>query len=162
MACHSMSMTTEEIQALQSGAKTRMIYPIGEYTRKAERSCRFSPGDRVLVKEPWCEEFGEILYEADSEPLDHVNHSWRTASRMDTELARFVLNITGVGKKKLKEVTEQDALACGFTTRSRTAGHYRTARDAMMGHWHRAYDSEYQPPIHNPNVWVVDFKVTRL
>ena len=127
---------TEMVRAILDGRKTctrRAVKPRpeGKPTPMTANSCYpgcfaiggtpkviqppFQPGDILWVRETWAEMPYGFVYRADGEepegwePDDH----WHPSIHMPKKAARLFLRATGIRAERLKDVTEESALAEG-------------------------------------------------
>lgn len=137
------------------------------------QSLRFSPGDRLWVKETFTRIRGNgirLWYRADGEPLDRDGNvmpttpgepRWASPLFMRRIDSRLTLEVTGVRVERLQDITEEDARAEGvepFDTGN--AGDDRfSAREQFAALWD-TINGKRAPWASNPWVWVVAF--TRL
>lgn len=192
----------EMVRAILDGRKTqtrRIIKPqphwindshsvahIGKKVGNVEYLCKYGqPGERLWVRETWCEifdsEFGEedwIDYRAtprypedsslrpagwDNEP-DGTPLRWKPSIHMPRWASRITLEITGVRVERLQEISEEDAMAEGcdpdcLSVKKMYAKNgifYGAARTWFLYLWNSI--NGYESWNENPWVWVIEFK----
>lgn len=125
------------VRALLDGRKTqtrRIITATGAFMGldlelEADRdslvqSCRFGvPGDRLWVREAWAlyhdTDGASVVYRADTQ--DHGGDappgtSWRSPIHMPRDASRLTLELIDVRVQRVQDISEEDAIAEGFTT----------------------------------------------
>lgn len=86
----------------------------------------YRTGDVLYVRETWSDyysecltdEVGHYLYRADYPDGFVYTPKWHPSIHMPRKAARLFLRVTGVRVQQLKDVTEEDARAEGFGSRS--------------------------------------------
>ncbi len=93
--------------------------------------CPYQPGSIIYVRETWkqavCDPAGGgyaltdlYLYKAD-EPINtegmDVEDRWHPSIHMPKEAVRIFLRVTGIKVQRVKEITEDEAIAEGFASR---------------------------------------------
>lgn len=91
----------------------------------AERFSRIQPGDVLWVRETWAHpsaaEIGMgadpnmYIYKADEPALPCACDKWRPSIHMPREAARLFLRVTNIRIERLKEISDEDALAEGVS-----------------------------------------------
>jgi len=153
----SVAPWTQHEDGYWSGAGTGLIRcPYGQ------------PGDRLWVRETWCDDWKEsrgIVYRADGDLVAEMfdaGCTWRPSIHMPRELSRITLEITDVRVERLQEISEADAKAEGvYPPPAGTdddgahfdAGSYRDGFRSIWESIHGpgAWDA-------NPWVWVLEFR----
>lgn len=140
----------------------------GDYHHR--RSPFGEPGDRLWVREAWCNLALEghapvYAYRADGELTLPPGVQWKPSIHMPRAASRLTLEVKSVRIERLQDITEQDALSEGVE-----ANPYYMADgtvDDMMSIPARAnfaslwdsIDGKKHPWTSNPWVWVVSFEV---
>lgn len=79
------------------------------------------PGDRLWVREAWCNYGGKTIYRADygaHTPIsDGIGGPWKPSIHMPRQASRLTLEITAVRVERVQSISEEDALAEGLTVR---------------------------------------------
>ena len=141
----------------------------------AERFSKILPGDVIWVRETWCHvKFGlgewHYEYRADcSDPRRWSNGSfaeWRPSIHMPREAARLFMKVNDVRAERLKDISEDDAIAEGAS-----GGEYLTEDNEYIGVYYphedfaRIWDSTIPKadlPRYgweaNPWVWRIEFE----
>lgn len=133
-----------------------------------DRCCPYgAPGDRLWVREVSAEctkGGGHIIYKADNEGIGtcHVHGGrWRSPIHMPRWASRILLEVAEVRVERLQDVSEEDAIAEGFSPSKIDDGcalhHYSAAR-----YFHAAWNElngKRAPWESNPWVWAIAFKV---
>lgn len=130
----------------------------------------WQPGDRLWVKETWttCEECGGMEWYADANvgghgsktrhrycrSCDHGTARWRSPRFMPRWASRLTLLVTAVRVQRLKEISEEDAIAEGMLPQWGP-----TAAFAFR----RTWESLHGPGSWEANPWVaaISFEVAR-
>lgn len=93
-----------------------------EYTRVLQKHVRCPygvPGDRLWVREAWCEAEDGFAYAADLDPRqDPRGMGWRPSIHMPRIASRIMLEVTAVRAQRLQDISEADAIAEGATSRA--------------------------------------------
>lgn len=137
-------------------------------------------GDRLWVRETFADEGARMCredcyYRADGE-CDLQGGRWTPSIHMPRWASRITLEITGLRVERLKDITEQDALAEGVDQSSlwvpgprgtlippekkTLTGSHPTARHAFSCLWESINGSGSWEQ--NPWVWVIEFKIVWL
>lgn len=82
-----------------------------------ERPSSYRPGDVLYVRETWNRLLGEWIYRADQKPGMKNPGKWHPSIHMSREAARIFLRVTDVRVEQLKNITEKQAKAEGFSNR---------------------------------------------
>ncbi len=133
------------------------------------------PGDRLWVRESFTDLLGtgiehrphldgpiqRYAYSADTlpgSPGDFARKDygikWRPSIHMPRSACRLVLEITAVRVERLQQITADDCLAEGISTRFKVAD----AEDALRVQWRDLWTSTGGDWDGNPWVWVIEFK----
>lgn len=143
-----------------------------------ERFSRVQPGDVLYVRETWCnvnsKEYPSYFYKADNNrPSDFALTPWRPSIHMPKEAARLFLRVTAVRAERLKDITEAEAIAEGFTEDpledGKTNVSFMCSVDCLQGTargkfallWNktvRREDADKYGWDANPWVWVIEFR----
>lgn len=114
--------------------------------------CPFGkPGDRLWVREAWVgakiggydgrEDGGQFWYRAtDDGILDHET-KWRPSIHMPRRASRITLEITDVRAQRLQDITEDDAIAEGATSKPNSWG-FNLEYDGWNMNWPTAEPAE--------------------
>lgn len=140
-------------------------------------------GDRLWVRETWCHAADDndrfkynadgnldnscCHFRADGYEVMHIDREetkaglpkspWRPSIHMPRWASRITLEITGVRVERLKEISEQDAIAEGVKFGTGQPRECRTCgRGAFMDLWESINGTDSWAA--NPWVWVVKFK----
>jgi len=143
------------------------------------------PGDRLWVRETWCQpttqhlnlthpaRAHQVLYAADDGRERHENlmnwyqrnrdFKWRPSIHMPRWASRITLEVTGVQVQRLREISDQDAKAEGCPGEFWKDG---TMTLSPIAQFLRLWDSlNGKKPGHdwasNPWVWVIGFRVVK-
>lgn len=117
-----------------------------------------APGDRLWVRETFIHE-ASTLYRADCDYDETRCAGWSPAIVMPRHLSRITLEITDIRVQRLQDISEEDALAEGVTTRTeenvRKWGYDQSPRMAFADLWESingpgSWDA-------NPLVWAISF-----
>jgi hypothetical protein len=132
-----------------------------------------APCDRLYVRETWAQpaalDPGPTVYRADYPacvPAEYENVppadaiTWKPSIHMPRALSRITLELTGVRVERLRDISEDDALAEGVHAGSWEYDNgegTETARESFQCLWDSlaAPGTDWQA---NPWVWVVEFK----
>jgi hypothetical protein len=116
------------------------------------------PGDRLWVRETWCECDGDtgrsVAYRADEWadcPAD--NGQWRPSIFMPRWASRITLEVTGVRVERVQDISFNDALAEGMQDTG-------SIKDNPFAQYFELWD-QINPKYNwtsNPWVWVVEFQ----
>lgn len=132
----------------------------------------FAPGDVIAVREAWQKHENQtsfdqveswICYRADGIPaLDNGTvKPWRSAQHMPISLARIQRTVVAVRCDRISEITEADALLCGFDIGKDSLslcgvdGRFTAKFEAEFS-WHKRYGKRY--PLASSWCWVIDLK----
>lgn len=79
------------------------------------RLCEYHPGDVLWVRETWAEMPYGIVYRADGEEPEGWDQDdrWRPSIHMRKDVARIFLRVKSVRVERLKDISEEGALAEG-------------------------------------------------
>jgi hypothetical protein len=99
----------------------------------AKFGCPFGrPGDRLYVRETWCcariggydgrEDGGSIWYRATDEGQLCHETKWHPSIHMPKRVARIWLEVTGVRVERLQDISREDAMAEGATSKPNSSG----------------------------------------
>lgn len=118
------------------------------------------PGDRLWVRETWqqMEHIGgdikeSIVYRADAEH----KYGWRPSIFMPRWASRLTLEVVKVRVEPLQAITEEDALAEGFTAWTHRTEGQITARRGFMELWDKINGKKH-PWDANQYVWAITFR----
>ena len=116
--------------------------------------CPYSlPGDRLWVRETWCQRKDQALYRADGD----VHGPWRPAIHMPRSAARILLVLTAVRIERLHTISEDDTVAEGVTPTSWISSpDPATHRERFTSMWQSIYGATSWSA--NPWVWVLSFQ----
>lgn len=145
-----------------------------EYERVA---CPYGKqGDRIWVRETWCKwkDPDEFRYFADFSPrygasergtisgVERVE-KWFSSSRMPRWVSRITLEIVRVRVERVKDISNEDALAEGHTPLLDLNDGKVLLRptDRFAEQWDFSSHSKNVPYHRNPWVWVIKFKVVK-
>ena len=142
-----------------------------KYGQRRALTCPFgAPGDRLWVRETWgaggmIKPGDPASYAADWPDAETVR-KWKPSIHMPRALSRIDLEVTAVRAERLRDITEEDAVAEGIERVSH--GVYDgggpamgpSAQQAFMRLWD-SINGERASWASNPWVWVVSFKVLR-
>lgn len=120
------------------------------------------PGDRIYVRETFtwldCPCYSDIcshsgwIYKANN--VDYGEIKWRPSIHMPRKAARLFLEITDVRVERVRDISEEDAIAEGIKNLGFTDGNPHKALYAQL------YESIYGPDSWEKDwVWVYKFKV---
>jgi hypothetical protein len=114
--------------------------------------CKFSPGDRLWVRENWQSHLGpyaESIIYAYKATDDERLGPWKPSIYMPRCASRITLEVTDVRLERLQNISEADAQAEGFSYSSIPLEQYRWVWEIAngLGSWDA-----------NPWVWVIEFK----
>jgi hypothetical protein len=130
------------------------------------------PGDGLWVRETWHDYMGEeTLYRADFPIIQHDEDGedlslraeyfkWRPSIFMPRAFSRITLEITGVRAERLRDITEEDAIAegcAGGMHGSQSLDDLVDPLDEYRDLWNTINGKTY-PWESNPWVWVIEFK----
>ena len=107
-----------------------------------------APGDRLWVKEAWCEIGGVVFYKANYEDRQASEYVWMNPMFMPRRLSRITLEVTGLQCERLQRISAADAIAEGYESIGRYIDDWNKL-NAKRGY---GWDA-------NPWVWVVEFKM---
>ncbi|CNE25336.1 ASCH domain-containing protein [Yersinia enterocolitica] len=118
------------------------------------------PGDQLWVRETWNKHGGLITYRADHDWIEEMRKAtvcpakWVPSLHMPRWASRINLLITGVRVERLKDISEQDALAEGVS-----ANEHSPARYVFGSLWQSIYGADNPKSWQaNPWVWVIEFE----
>jgi hypothetical protein len=123
------------------------------------------PGDRLWVRETWADNIpgcpNGITYKADhidpkgDGPANPIK--WKPSIHMPKAAARIWLEVTNVRGERLREITEEDAIAEGI--RIGIGGMpYFSCREAFAALWNSLNAKRGYGWEQNPWAWVVEFR----
>jgi hypothetical protein len=123
------------------------------------------PGDRLWVRETWADNIpgcpNGITYKADhidpkgDGPANPIK--WKPSIHMPKAAARIWLEVTNVRGERLREITEEDAIAEGI--RIGIGGMpYFSCREAFAALWNSLNAKRGYGCDSNPFVWAISFK----
>ena len=113
------------VRATLDGRKTQhrvVLKPQPSDGRWGNVLIRWSPGDRLCVRETWSEQGcceGEVFYRAtidsdtDYTPEEIVEIRWRSSTHMPKWVMRITLEVKAIRVERLQDISESDALAEG-------------------------------------------------
>lgn len=79
----------------------------------------YQPGDILYVRETFCHIFGRYVYRADyGEVSEDTKALWKPSIHMPKKAARLFLRVTAVRVERLQDMTDEDAVAEGFASRT--------------------------------------------
>jgi hypothetical protein len=119
-------------------------------------------GDTLWVRETWAYSTDydgdvilnrKILYRADGEKTI-LPSTWRPSIHMPRWASRINLEVTGVRVERLKDITEEDALAEGVIS----SDYDKTYRYAFSVLWDSINAKRGYGWAANPWVWVIEFR----
>lgn len=121
------------------------------------------PGDKLWVKETWCQYKGMVYYRADDALPD--DWKWKPSIFMPKILSRITLEITGIRVERLQNISENDAQlegvdgidADGFDLSAPAKTHWIGSKNRYQNLWELINGKKY-PWVSNPWVWVIEFK----
>lgn len=191
MKIHPILFSTEMVQAILAGRKTQTrrvskhqywshseIIDVNRngIFQKVDRnvSCPYGkPGDLLWVRESFVkfETFNETLFSYKASPKTNLDVNWRPSIHMPKDAARIWLRITNIRVERLKNITEEDAIAEGVENITESKYGFLckwndsktgdtilgTAQTAFSYLW-KSINGE-QSWKENPFVWVVEFEV---
>jgi len=144
---------------------------------------RYQPGKRYYVKETWCKNSDDYLYQCDDPDLRLVDGDgygvyrkdgseaspWRSPMFMPRAAARYVIEVDTVRVQRLHDITEKDAIAEGVRcwvcngpvdgTSENDCGCFHSrqmARDSFALAWD-AINGKRAPWSSNPWIWAINF-----
>jgi len=113
---------------------------------------RWTDGSEARIKEPWCEQEGQIVYAGDYPPQDDT-HAWNPPRTMNREHSRRICGKMCIGVARLKELSTDQLCRTGYKNRRelRSAWEQKTA----MKYYYKdkGIDVTYDA---NPWVWLID------
>lgn len=148
------------------------------------RICSYgNVGDALWVRETWCCQMdnGMFVYDDKGTHLCHYAADgveviaddgdggqkyrkdgteaspWRPSIYMPRWASRITLEITAIRVERLNSITEEDALAEGFTAWTHRTEGQITARCGFMELWEKI-NGKRHPWESNPFVWVIEFQ----
>lgn len=150
----------------------------------AEAFSRIQPGDVLWVRETWCQLPispgghtripGRYYYKADPEMRSEGwRGNWKPSIHMPRKAARLFLRVNAVRMERLKDITEHEAIAEGFTEDPLPAGKtnidFMCSVDCLKGSargkfallWNKTIQKSDAPRYGwnaNPWVWVITFE----
>jgi hypothetical protein len=109
----------------------------------------FRPGDLIRVCEAWVENDGFIYHRANNTDVSYPAFNWQPASKMPARAARYWLPVLSVRVQRVQELTEADAVACGYVRNPLVGGFDLTAKGAYSYRANVQWES-------NPWQWVYE------
>ncbi len=188
---HPIIFTGENVRAILEGRKTqtRRIVRKKDVTIASIASCPYVPGDHLWVRETFIFWKGNDVRESyigtDMKPVlgppphykyrasepncvkDSIGKAmfkWRPAIFMPRNASRLTLEITDVRIERLRDISEEDALAEGINLDSPAEREWtgtRKSNDCHRGRFVMLWDSinrRHHPWASNPWVWAITFK----
>jgi hypothetical protein len=121
-------------------------------------------GDRLWVRETWtdlgigCRDANDVIYRSDDEDLLPRGRHWKPSIHMPRWASRVDLEIVSVRAERLQEITVEDIIREGLSTRFREHDACVHLREQWVELWnktnaHRGFSWES-----NPWVWRIEFK----
>jgi hypothetical protein len=163
--------SSQMVKAILEGRKTqtrRLIKPQGSYIDPEKMiNCKYGkPGERLWVRETWSptsidykKTQCDVIYKADFNTL-LMNNTWKPSIHMPRWASRIDLEITEIGIERLRDISEEDALAEGVDGEKEAAAlgltWYKKPKSAFRFLW-----QQINGPVswdENPYVWVIEFK----
>ena len=124
------------------------------------------PGDLLWVRESFVkfETFNETLFSYKASPKTDLDVNWRPSIHMPKDACRIWLRITNIDVERLKNITEEDAIAEGVEKEEEYFLNYKGNNfvyDNAIGSFKSLWQSINgdQSWRDNPFVWVVEFEV---
>ncbi|MFP1727983.1 hypothetical protein ACLEDU_02370 [Lonsdalea quercina] len=156
-----------ELTARSGFAWKGSIYGSGSSFREtsenfAHVACPFGKvGDRIWVRETFGDAGVRLVYRADSNDGSACKvRRWTPSIHMPRQASRITMEITGVRVERLRDLTDEDAVAEGAPKLEHLPYNpqdHKKARTWFRGVWSGIYGEESWSS--NPWVWVVEFKV---
>lgn len=147
--------------------KPAMVKAILDDRKSQTRRTKEKPwqvGDYLWVRETWAQPYaeegnGETFYRADGEK----DLTWKPSIHMPRELSRITLEVTGIRKERLQDISEDDAKAEGVTIHfdavaAASMASETPARMEFWALWQSIYGKTEFRWENNPVVWVYEFK----
>lgn len=123
------------------------ISPDDDTIAEAEVKPRYKVGDILYVRETWgrysaCEGImSELYYKADGNAPDGIK--WIASMYMPKAAARIFLRVTGVRAQRVEEITEDEAIDEGFSSRAEFLGRFfEIDKQANLRSWAWVYEFE--------------------
>lgn len=155
------------VNAIKKGAKTQT-----RRIAKEGRACPFAVGDRIWVRETFAEdENGNIIFKADN---PNAAKKWKSPIYLKKVDSRIWLEVTGIRKEKLFEISHEDAIQEGLPSQLMRQFEYNSRPVKWYWDFINEDYSTMSPYISyrtlwiklhgieswgaNPEVWVIDFK----
>ena len=130
------------------------------------------PGDRLVCKETWCNTWpftkekcpdGPCYKETDEGECGayRTGQRWRSPATMPAWASRITLDVVGVRCVRVKELTEDDARACGFSWTGEP-GQYGDGCQSPFSNFEDAWNARYAKRGYawdsNPWAWAVEVR----
>lgn len=97
-----------------------------------------------------------VWYQSDNTRPTWAECRWRPSIHMPRWASRITLEVIGVRVERLRDISEQDAIAEGFQKAHLHGELWATARSEFWDCWESIYGQGQR--AENPWVWVVEFK----
>ena len=116
-------------------------------------------GDRLWVRETFCNDQGTVLYRADLSDNGILKHAvkWKPSIFMPRSASRINLEITNIRIERLQDITERDAQKEGVFPCVITNGEENYTIPFIMI-WEQINGKTTYSFNKNPWVWVIEFK----
>lgn len=135
----------------------KMCLPLGNVKIKGKETAHWKcpyghPGDRLWVRETFSTSTKGWIYKADGHDLSRaLSTRWKPSIHMPRWASRITLEITNVRVERLQNISEEDARAEGWISKT-LCSPYTWYRDL----WKSVYGEESWNS--NPWIWVIEFK----
>ena len=149
----------QEVQAIIAGTKTMFrevvkpqpnsnINPVKlDYlcwqwaTKESRRECPYQIGQKIFCKEAWGRKATEsgIAYKADNPNqliYQHLPVKWMLPQHMKQEHSRLTLEITNIKVERLQDISKEDAIKEGATSRPNCDG-YANRYEGWCMNWNK-------------------------
>ena len=151
----------QEVQAIISGNKTMFrevikAQPNSEInpvylkecnswqwaTKESRRECPYQVGQKIFCKESFVDfrnNNSDIFYKSDfdlNNLVKTVDLKWKPAQHMKKEQSRITLEITGIKVERLAEISKEDAIKEGATSRPNCHG-YANRYEGWCMNWNK-------------------------
>jgi len=129
--------------------------------------CQYQIWDILWIREAWNYDPHENVTYIYKEQGDIQCNKWKSSRFMPLEAARIFLEVTNIRVERLKDISEQDAIAEGYSYESwqKMNEDYGIGLDSVSDepiHWYlELWDSinfKKYPWSSNPWIWVINFK----
>ena len=123
--------------------------------------CPFGkPGDRLWVRETFSTSDKGWIYKADGHDLSRdLLTRWKPSIHMPRWASRITLEIKSVRVERLQDISEEEALACGFRVKTYESGFTGDAKWHYRQYWESVLKDENKPDWYgNPWVWCIEFE----